>query len=352
MVVGGKNSFSISQYYSNAVRDWFDFLLNHFQDPLFPRTVSTRETEGRQVLVFSREEALSRFIESDFLDCRINAYPDYTEFSGINRQAPCFIFIDLDRSGFNTPEAHKQALSITLKNIEEKFGGKPTVIWSGNGYHIYQPVDAVILEQEEDFSYFDQPSRRFLKFTEQHLSNHKSDPSHNPSFRSCMIRIPYSYNSKCITNSKVIILEKWNGIRPSIRGSLLYDFYLWLANEKIKESKKQIEISTHQSNIRRTSNSIRWIDKLLQTPIKDYRKNAVSIILAPYLINIRKMPFADAFKTIQEWLNKCASLRALDSNFNYRVKYAINTAIESGIPPMKFDTLRRKNRLLYDTCSD
>jgi hypothetical protein len=56
--------------------------------------------DGRQILVFSREEALSRFRESNFLDCRMNAYPDYTEFGGINRQAPRFIFIDLDKSGF------------------------------------------------------------------------------------------------------------------------------------------------------------------------------------------------------------------------------------------------------------
>jgi hypothetical protein len=81
-------------------------------------------TGGRQVLVFSREEALSRFRESNFLDCRINAYPDYTGVSGINRQAPnrqapYFIFIDLDRSGFKTSEAHRLALSMTLKNIEE-----------------------------------------------------------------------------------------------------------------------------------------------------------------------------------------------------------------------------------------
>ena len=55
------------------------------------------------------------------------------------------------------------------------------------------------------------------------------------------------------------------------------------------------------------------------------------------------MSVIDAFSTIKEWLNKCASLRALDSNFSYRVKYALNTAIDSGIPPMKFDTLKLKN---------
>ena len=60
------------------------------------------------------------------------------------------------------------------------------------------------------------------------------------------------------------------------------------------------------------------------------------------------MSVIDAFSIIKEWLNKCASLRALDSNFSYRVKYALNAAVDSGIPPMKLDTLKQKNRLLYD----
>ena len=151
MVVGGKNSFSNAQSESNVVSDGFDFLQIHFHDPIFPRTISTKMTEGRQVLVFSREDALARFRESN-LDCRINAYPDYTGFSGINRQAPSFIFIDLDKSGFKTPEAHHLALSMTLKNIEEKLdGGRPTVVWSGNGFHIYQPVEAIVLRTGRSF---------------------------------------------------------------------------------------------------------------------------------------------------------------------------------------------------------
>jgi hypothetical protein len=259
-----------------------------------------------------------------------DSYPDYTEFSGINREEPHFIFIDLDKSSFKTPEAHDRALSITLKNIEEKLvGGKPTVIWSGNGFHIYQPVKAIVLEQEEVFYKFDRPSRKFLKFAEQYLSNHKSDPSHNPSFKSCMIRVPGSHNSKRIregnsSNSIVKVLKRWNGIRPSIKGPLLYDFYLWLADEKIKEVERQQKISKYQLNTQKASNSIRWIDMLLQTPLEDYRKNVVSLILAPYLINIRKMAISDALIIIKEWLDECASLRALDSNFNYRVKYALN----------------------------
>jgi hypothetical protein len=54
--------------------------------------------------------------------------------------------------------------------------------------------------------------------------------------------------------------------------------------------------------------------------IADFRKNAINLILVPYLINIKKLRYANAFDIIKEWLNKCDSLRRLDSNFNYRIK--------------------------------
>ena len=97
------------------------------------------------------------------LDCRINAYPAYTQYKGINRQAPNFIFIDLDRCNFTTEKALRLALDRTLKNIRD-LGAEPTVLWSGNGYHVYLPINAFVLEQEEVFAKFDQPSNKFLRF--------------------------------------------------------------------------------------------------------------------------------------------------------------------------------------------
>ena len=58
-----------------AIERGLDYILSHFQEPLWPRTISTKATEGRQILVNSREEALSRFKRANFLDCRISAYP-------------------------------------------------------------------------------------------------------------------------------------------------------------------------------------------------------------------------------------------------------------------------------------
>ena len=56
------------------VKDGLDFILNHFQEPLFPRKIMTRQL-GYQVEVFSKEEALEYFKDSNYEDCRINTYP-------------------------------------------------------------------------------------------------------------------------------------------------------------------------------------------------------------------------------------------------------------------------------------
>jgi hypothetical protein len=134
------------------------------------------------------------------LDCRINAYPSYTEWKGLNRQAPNFLFIDLDLSRFKSIEAFNRALKNTLKFIKEKLGDdtSPTVLWTGNGYHIYLPVTAFILELESIFEGFEEPSRRFIQWTEQYLSNNKADSRHSGSlsFKNCMVRVPGSFNSK------------------------------------------------------------------------------------------------------------------------------------------------------------
>jgi hypothetical protein len=66
-----------------------------------------------------------------------------------------------------------------LRNLSNILGAKSlTVLWSGNGYHIYQPLEAFPLKQEELFaSKSTESSKEFLQFAEQHLTNYKSDIS-------------------------------------------------------------------------------------------------------------------------------------------------------------------------------
>jgi hypothetical protein len=262
--------------FDDVISEDLEFILSHFEEPIWPRTISTHATKGAQILVYNKEQAITRYKQANLLDCRINAYPDYTEYKGINRQAPNFLFLDLDRSVFESEKVFNTAFNKTLRNLSDILDAKsPTVLWSGNGYHIYQPLEAFPLEQEELFaSKSAEPSKEFLQFAEQYLTNYKSDPSHHPSFKSCMIRIPGSHNFKLVQknnndvaneSTKVKIIKKWDGIRPKFK-PLLYHFNIWLADKRIKEI-NQLQSMNKDKRKRKHSNnnnrSINWIEMLL-----------------------------------------------------------------------------------------
>jgi hypothetical protein len=74
-----------------------DFILSHLEQPvIFPRTIMTKKL-GYQRIIYSKESALEHFIESDFIDCRINAFPSLKEGA---TWIPELLFIDLDLSNF------------------------------------------------------------------------------------------------------------------------------------------------------------------------------------------------------------------------------------------------------------
>jgi hypothetical protein len=332
----------------DIVKQGLDFILTHFQAPIWPRTISTSATSGAQVLVYSKEEANAHFEAAGFTDCRINAYPSFTEYKGINRQPPNFIFIDLDRCSFNTEKALDLAINRTLKNIrwlEET--AEPTVIWTGNGYHIYQPIDAFVLEQEEVFARFDQPSKKFLRFVARYLSNYKSDPNNNPSLRSCMLRIPGSLNSKCVNSCQVQLIKRWNGFRPKMC-SLVGSFHAWIMDQQIRDYEAQNNsIRRHFHNGYECRKDIQWIEQLLQHGIPDCRKFAIWRILAPYLINVKKLSYVEAFDIIRKWLGMCNELQKLSFYPNAKIEEGLRGAIK-GYLPISFSNLAQNNADLYD----
>jgi len=354
-----------------------DFILSHFNpDKLFPRTVQTKKSEGRQIEIFSKQETLYYYEESSFIDCRINAFPLYTEYKGVQRYPPDLIFIDIDRKDFKDDKNFENALSKTLKNIKEKLNDDkayPTVNWSGNGYHIILPIECPILEEIEQFQKYKRDysffiSQEFLRFVKDNLSNGKADQHNYPSFKSCQIRVPGSINGKCLLNNdrskrlscnfRVKILQKWNGYRPSITRDFIEDFRTYLeqkiTDQEMKSSnsnyynyKKKNNNQNHYSN---NNHNIEWIEnKVLQTPFSDYRKLIVGLVLAPYLVVIKKLSYEESYKIIYEWLMKCNSLsgRKLDFDPRYLINNNIKTSMKKLIPPISIYKLEMNYRNLY-----
>jgi hypothetical protein len=80
---------NFSTYYSISIEEGLEFVIGHFgnEEIIWRRTIFTK-TVGKQYAVYSMEAIHARFKQSNLIDCRINAYTDYTGFSGINRHSP------------------------------------------------------------------------------------------------------------------------------------------------------------------------------------------------------------------------------------------------------------------------
>jgi Primase X len=350
-----------------AVLSGLNFILRHFKESsseMFPRKIMTC-TLGYQKEVHSIDEAMQYFAESYYLDCRIRAYPDPSVLSKYlhqNEIPPHLIMMDIDKSHFQSNRAFENALNTVRTTIHEEIDGKPTVLWSGNGYHVIQPINAIILENLVELrSLHENPSPQFLRFADWYLSNGKSDMNHcnTLSFGNCLLRVPGSHNSKLIQSNdnvagestKVKIIQKWNGNRPNIK-LLLGTFHAYLVEQTIKAAQEHGQ-QMHKQNVIFRGNTakvykILWIERLLQRPLLNYRKYCIWRILTPYLVNVRKLSDEDTYSVIEKWLERCDSIARLSFVPMCTIRYNIRNARKIGYYPVSWNTLRIENIYLYN----
>src|SRR4029078_389045 len=213
-----------------------DLILSHFKSStvLFPRKMMTYSSKG-PISIKSKEEILQRCREANSKECLINAYPEILENNGALIQSPNFILIDLDlslcKTGICPIRKLDYLLNQTLMQIKKEIHSHPTVLWTGNGYHICIPVLVPILDTEFEYlkgRYQDlfSANRRyhdyylsevFIQFAERYLTGGKSDPSRQHRYSNSMVRIPDTYNIDNLSKgmspekSRVKILQEWDG---------------------------------------------------------------------------------------------------------------------------------------------
>jgi len=328
-----------------TVQSGLDFILSHFKEPLFPRKVSTASTNNGQHRTFDKGHAMTYFEGALGLDCRIAAfYPGQ-----IN---PDLVFLDLDACNFPTMRAFKTALTHTLKRIKDKLGGYPTVLWSGRGFHIIQPIDCPVnLDEIKEFAALtDSPNNKFLQFAERYLTGNRQDSGHHPAIKSCMLRIPHSFNFKCREagiDAEVKIIQRWNGFRPDYR-LLIGSFYADLVGKNQEVRRRSKPESARYFVPGSDYGPISWIEKLLQQiPIPDYRKHTRDLILVPYLVLQRGMTDVDQItEIIMQWADKCAELYRLEPTrheYQKRIRSRIYEVMRDKIPHMSFTRLQEEN---------
>jgi hypothetical protein len=254
-----------------------------------------------------------------------------------------------------------KVLDNSLQKIKETIGANPIVLWPGNGYHIYRPVSGYILEEYETFykftKYFDKDlTSMFIQFAEEYFTDYTADRLHNPTVKSCLVRIPGSLNSKCVSgeDADVKVIQKWGGDRPSIQ-PLLRNFRRWLIQKRIddveelkKQEKKHSKFQMTVSKSQERTNIIKWIEKgILGHPLPDHRKYIIWRILSPYLLNVKKLPQEESYSVMKDWLDKCDELEKLNFNPKIKIKDGVRGA-SKGYFQISMEKLKEENRQLYD----
>jgi hypothetical protein len=289
------------------------------------------------------------------------------------------ILIPLEVDPAKYPVANKMTLNHTIPGRDLRYANLFT------GSHDYR------------FSaYHKLPANLFLWFAEGYITQGEYDGGHKPSVRSAMIRVPGSYNSKYIgkdevgsdddlAKAEVKIEQRWDGVtRPHIL-FLLGAFYRDLGDSYRKQARKQAkayrvksQAMAAQMALYRTLNKMPvadhiaaqafgegahsqyahtkywYIDKLLQTPLEDFRKRSVDLLLAPFLITVKGMSDAVAETMIMNWLQRCNALKPLDFDAEERIRSKIidmRAALQTspyGFLPLGEDKFRAEHSDWFD----
>jgi hypothetical protein len=335
------------------IEQGLDFLLSHFQEPIWPRNVATAATNTKQYTVEDKARALLYYNAARKEDCRLSIYPNFERMAEMGyknlgpNHVPDMLLIDIDADDRDMDNDPNAALKITLRNIKKQLNGAiPTVIWTGSGVHILQPLALdVALEDMPEFSRFRKNSTdlsvKFMRWAARRLSADRSDPNHNPSFKSCLTRVPGSINSK--NGETVKILQRWNQVRAKPTKQFITDFLIALVQKEIEDKAVIVEnVQKWKNPKNHNSGTTPWIERLLQTPIADYRKGARDLILIPYLVVRRGLEPNQVYDIVLAWAKECNKLKPLEpsyTTYSNKVRTRIKEVVKAKIPPMTWAKL-------------
>lgn len=299
------------------IEEGLDFILEHFEEPKFPRTISTKATGNKQVVVYSRKEVLRYFKGANYEDCRISAF----SLHEIEQVIPNLIFIDLD---------NVDALDETLFIFGKDLRAKPLVISTGNGFAVIQPIK---MESWKNVSHYgkvgEELAKLFLQFASRYLSNNKCDSGNHPSLKSCLIRVPASINSK--NGKQVEIQTFWDGNRADVHSFRFKEFVddLVKAEERLKSKARDF-----------TSQEITYIERLLQRKLTNGRKRACYLILLPYLLNVKKLPLHNVMLGLYNYFDGYITKQVIE--------YEAKRVLKKGILPYSLAKMKENDSELYD----
>jgi hypothetical protein len=177
--------------------------------------------------------------------------------------------------------------------------------------------------------------------------------------------IPFEHYLDRICRFNIIRLQRWKLGRQNLLSGIIYldenkvvDLFTDCAKSlimegitnlrkggfpsQLEELKKKI-LSIIPRKERLTTSKYLYIEELLKHPVTDGRHRLVWLVLAPYLVNIKKIDDNQAVEVIRNYV----SVAGESSNMKRFVEYNVKRARRNGLLPPTLSTLRNEHPDLY-----
>jgi len=231
-----------------------------------------------------------------------------------------------------------------------KYNCEPRVYFSGNrSFHFF--VDFVPIVKEDPLYTL----QVFAKKVSKEL-NVEFDWQIYSSVRK-LSRVPLTIHEKTIRYC-VPVLPFWS-LEEILKESSQPQRFVPLeirTSERLKEALLAVRERKHRSaRPQGKGSSLSWIEQLLQHPVEDGRHRLLWHVLAPYLINVKKLSPDQAEKVLQEYFEKCNAVRSLEpSSYSFKrlIRYYLKSAEKHGYPPWRLETIERQDPQLAQTVKE
>ncbi|MFH7903927.1 MAG: DNA primase noncatalytic subunit PriX [Candidatus Aenigmatarchaeota archaeon] len=141
-------------------------------------------------------------------------------------------------------------------------------------------------------------------------------------------------------------IELWN-----VPDKLWFYVYMNFVRKNIfleRKTELTSNISINNSNNERT-NTIYWIELILQNSFTDGRKRLIDLVILPYLLNVKKLSQEEALKICFDWALKCHALNPLklrnkimnENDILKYINYKIKHVLRYGLKPLSFKNLSK-----------
>ena len=124
--------------------------------------------------------------------------------------------------------------------------------------------------------------------------------------------------------------------------SLYADVIEWDARRKRRKRGVKVPIPSPPP-----SSKYRYIERLLENPVLNGRHRLLWLVVAPYLVTVKRLPLDDVRRIALDFFLSCSELKDLSGNFERLIDYHLNRCRNLNLYPPSLRTLKFKHPDLY-----